>query len=137
VVACAAAALLVFSVGSASAQQFHGIAFTKGCAEPTSIGSPLNCAYQILNVVDAAQDTVMVNGLTDVVHASGGDVSSGNIFGALQLVFSSPAVTCAGGSGAGTAASPYVGAASCTLPFGTSITTNDHSFYTVQAGDIA
>src|SRR5690348_11550879 len=130
---CAVAALLTFGVVGASAQgQFHGIAFTKGCANSTAIGSPYSCAYQILNVVDQGQDTLMVSGVVDVVHSAGGDVNSGNILGALQLVFSGPTVICVGGSGAGTAASPYVGATSCTLPFGTSITTNSHSFYTVQ-----
>jgi hypothetical protein len=132
---CAAAALLVLGVGTASAQQFHGIAFTKGCQPNTAIGAPYSCAYQILNVVDQGQDTLQVTGLVDVVHSAGGDVNSGNILGALQLVFSAPTVSCTGGSGAGTAGSPYVGAASCTLPFGTSIQTTTHSFYTVQPGD--
>src|SRR5262249_25032202 len=36
-----------------------------------------------------------------------------------------------------TPASPYIGATSCLLPFGTIIQTNSHSFYTVQAGDVA
>src|SRR5215475_3727543 len=113
---CAVAALLTFGVVGASAQgQFHGIAFTKGCANNTNIGSPYSCAYQILNVVDQGQDTLMVTGLTDVVHAASGDVNSGNILGALELVFSGPTVSCVGGSGAGTAGSPYVGATSCTL----------------------
>src|SRR5262249_12863351 len=133
---CAAAALLMLGVGGASAQNaFHGIAFTKGCDSPTSIGSPYNCSYQVLNVADTAHDTLMVSGLSDQVHAFSGDVNSGNILGALQLVFSGPTVVCVGGSGAGTGASPYVGATSCTLPFGTSITSNPHTFYTVQAAD--
>src|SRR6185436_3690642 len=46
-----------------------------------------------------------------------------------------PTVQCVGGSGLGTAASPYIGATSCTLPFNTLITTNDHSFYTVAPSD--
>src|SRR5262249_24113348 len=109
----------------------------KGCQGPTNIGQPYNCAYQILNVVDQGNDTLAVTGLVDVVHAASGDVNSGNILGSLQLVFSAPTVTCVGGSGAGTAASPYVGATSCLLPFGTNIQTNAFSFYTVQAGDFA
>src|SRR5262249_42031650 len=128
--------LLTFGVGSASAQSlFHGIAFSKGCSSPVNVGSPYNCSYQILNVADTAHDTLTVNGLSDQVHAFSGDVNSGNILGALELVFSGPTVTCFGGSGAGTAASPYVGATSCALPFGTSITSNSHSFYTVQPSD--
>jgi uncharacterized repeat protein (TIGR01451 family) len=127
----------VFGVGSAAAQgAFHGIVFAKGCDSPTAIGSPLNCAYTVLNTVDTAHDTLTISGLSDTVHAASGDTSSGNILSALQLVFNG-AVTCTGGSGAGTAGSPYVGATSCTLPFGTSIVTNPHSFYTVQAGDFA
>src|SRR5262249_11491154 len=63
------------------------------------------------------------------------DTSSGNVLGSLQLIFSSPTVSCVGGSGLGTGASPYVGAMSCTLPFGTSITTNNFAFYTVQPND--
>jgi hypothetical protein len=133
---CAVAALLVLGVGTASAQQFHGIAFTKGCQPNTAIGQPLMCAFQILNLVDGGQDTLQISNVTDVVNSAGGAVNSGNILGALQLVFSSPTVSCTGGSGAGTAGSPYVGATQCTLPFGTSIQTNSFSHYTVQAADI-
>ena len=43
--------------------------------------------------------------------------------GGLQLVFSAPTITCVGGSGLGTVASPYTGATSCLLPFGTVIQT--------------
>jgi len=93
---------LAFSVGSASAQTaFHGIAFVKGCDSPTQVGSPYNCAYTILNVVDTAHDTLQINGVTDQVHAATGDVNSGNILPALQLIFSGPTVVCVGGSGAG------------------------------------
>jgi hypothetical protein len=132
---CAAAALLVLWIGPAAAQQFHGIAFQKGCVPNTNVGSPYQCAYQILNLVDQGNDTLMVTGLTDTVHAAAGDTSSGNVLGSLQLIFSSPTVSCVGGSGLGTGASPYVGAMSCTLPFGTSITTNNFAFYTVQPND--
>jgi hypothetical protein len=135
--ACAVAALLVLGVGTASAQQFHGIAFTKGCQPNTAIGQPLTCAFQILNLVDGGQDTLQISNVTDVVNSAGGAVNSGNILGSLQLVFSSPTVSCTGGGGAGTNASPYVGATQCTLPFGTSIQTNGFSHYTVQPGDFA
>src|SRR4051794_8931678 len=126
--------VLTLNVVGAQAQQFHGIAFAKACDSPTSVGAPYNCSYAILNVVDTGQDTVAVTGLTDQVHAASGDVNSGNILPALQLVFTGGA-TCTGGTGAGTAASPYVGATSCLLPFNATITTNSHSFYTVQAAD--
>src|SRR4051794_26099461 len=131
----AAVALLTFGVvGSQAALGQHGIAFVKGCDSPTNIGDPYNCSYTVLNVVDTVHDKLSVTGLSDQVHAAGGDVNSGNILPALQLIFSG-AVVCVGGSGAGTVASPYVGATSCTLPFGSSISTNSHSFYTVQAAD--
>src|ERR1051325_1724419 len=89
------ALLLAVGVGGASAQgQFHGVAFLKACEPNTSVGSPSTCPYQIQNNTDQGQDTLQVTGLTDVVHSAGGDVSSGNILGALQLVFSGPTVTC-------------------------------------------
>src|SRR5262245_29161751 len=127
--------LLTFGAGSATAAPTHGIAFVKGCDSPVVVGSPFQCSYQVLNVADTAQDSLTITGLSDQVHSAGGDVNSGNILPALQLIFSSPSVTCVGGSGAGTQASPRVGATSCTLPFGTTIVTNTHSFYTVQAAD--
>src|SRR5262249_15198999 len=133
---CAATVLLVLGVGGASAQNFfHGIAFTKGCDSPTQIGAPLDCSYSVLNVADTAHDTLTFNAISDQVHSFNGDVNSGNILGALELVFSGPTVSCIGGSGAGTAASPYTGATKCTLPFGTTITSNPHTFYTVTADD--
>src|SRR6476661_6631678 len=108
--------LFGLSVGGAQAALGqHGIAFVKGCDSPTNIGDPYNCSYTILNVVDTVHDTLKVTGLSDQVHSAGGDVNSGNILPALQLIFSG-AVTCVGGSGAGTVASPYVGATQCTLP---------------------
>src|SRR5882757_8219609 len=98
-------ALLAFGVVSASAQNaFHGIAFTKGCDSPVNIGDPYTCAYSILNVVDTAHDDLKITGLSDQVHAASGDVNSGNILSALELVFTGP-VTCVGGSGLGTAVS--------------------------------
>src|SRR5690242_13870324 len=128
--------LFAFGTGGANATSaFHGIAVTKGCNSPTNIGAPHTCSYQILNVVDTAHDTLSLTGLKDQVHSAGSDASSGNILGSLQLVFSSPTVSCVGGSGAGPSGSPYVGATSCSLPFGTSIQTNDFSFYTVQPAD--
>jgi uncharacterized repeat protein (TIGR01451 family) len=131
------AGVLVAGVGPASAQSgFHGIGFVKGCDSPTKVGDPMNCSYAILNIVDTADDTLRIFGLSDQVHAAGGNVSSGNILGALQLVFTGP-VICIGGSGSGTDDDPYLGATACELPFGSAITTNSHSFYTVTAADYA
>jgi len=129
------ASVMTFGVlGAQSALGQHGIAFVKGCDSPAPIGSPYACSYQIQNAVDTVHDTLQITGLSDQVHAASGDVNSGNVLGSLQLIFTGP-VVCIGGSGAGTVASPYVGATSCTLPFGSSILTNDFSFYTVQPGD--
>src|SRR5215471_7960478 len=135
VLAVVAAAVVVGVPSAVADTGFHGIAFNKGCDSPTLIGQPYSCSYQILNVVDQLHDTLKVNGLADQVHSAGGDVNSGAILSSLQLVFSDPSVSCTGGSGAGTNASPYVGATSCLLPFNTTITTKPFSFYTVQAND--
>jgi hypothetical protein len=126
-------ALLVFGTSGAIAA-FHGVAQTKGCTSPTKIGDPYTCSAQILNVVDTGGDTVRVSDLSDVVHSAGGDVTPGSIFASTGLVFTG-AVACVGGSGAGTSADPYIGATSCLLPFGTSITTKPFSIYTVQPAD--
>lgn len=108
------------------------IAFTKGCTSPTNIGAPNTCAFTIRNIL--ASNTLAITSLIDTVHSAGGDIVSGNLLGAVTLVFNG-AVSCVGGSGAGTIASPYVGATSCSLPVGTSITTGAFSHYTVQGPD--
>src|SRR5437764_15047274 len=112
----ALAATLVFGATGALSAQFHGIAIVKGCVDPTNIGDPYSCGYQILNVADTGHDTLVVTGLSDQVHAASGDVNSGNILGALQLTASGRA-TCAGGTGSGTAVAPHIGPTSCGLPF--------------------
>ena len=63
----------------------HGIGFTKGCASPVKIGDPYSCSFSIRNNLDEAEDTLTINGLVDVVHSSGGNVSSGNIFSTVKL----------------------------------------------------
>ncbi len=127
------ATALVFGAGNASAA-FHGIAVTKGCPSPVKIGDPYTCAVQILNSVDTGHDTLRVTGLSDQVNSAGGAVTTGNILPSTGLIFNG-AVACSGGSGAGTILNPYVGATECLLPFGTSITTQTFSHYTVQTGD--
>ena len=129
-----ASGFMVFGVSGALADDFHGIAFAKGCTSPVEIGDPYTCSLQILNVVDTAQDTLRVTGFSDVVHSAGGDVATGNILSTTGLVFNG-AVSCTGGSGAGTSGDPYLGATECLLPFGTSIQTKPFSHYTVQAND--
>src|SRR5215216_6122062 len=140
-VAVAAVAAAVFGAGGAAAANpvQHGITLTKGCSSPVKIGDPYSCSYTIRNVTDQAHDTLTIDSLVDVVHAAGGDVSSGNIFSTLKMVFvQGTAVTppsCTGGSGAGTVASPYTGATKCTLPFGSRINVQSTSHYTVAAAD--
>src|SRR5262245_29362401 len=62
----------------------HGISFTKGCDSPTKIGSPYACTFTIRNTVDDAHDTLTFNGISDVVAASGGNVTAANEFADLQ-----------------------------------------------------
>ena len=127
-------AFMVFGVSAALADDFHGIAFAKGCTSPVKVGDPYTCQVQILNVVDTAHDTLRVTGFSDVVHSAGGNVATGNILPTTGLVFSGGA-SCTGGSGAGTSGDPYIGATECLLPFNASITTKSFSHYTVQAND--
>src|SRR5215831_6632914 len=127
-------AMLAFGTSSAFAA-FHGIGVSKGCTSPTKIGDAYTCSVQIFNIVDTGHDTLRISGLSDTVNAASGAVTTGNILPTVGLIFSDPSVTCDGGGGAGTAASPYVGAAECFLPFGTNIATTQFSHYTVQAAD--
>ena len=113
----------------------HDITFDKNCSSPTLVGDPYRCTYSMSNDVDGAHDTLTVTGLSDKVHAAGGDVSSGNVLGSLQLVATTGSPTCTGGSGSGTTANPWVGVTSCTLPFGASIDSQEFAFYTVQSAD--
>ena len=41
-------------------------------------------------MLDEAEDTLTINSLVDVVHAASGDVSSGNIIGAVQITTTRP-----------------------------------------------
>src|SRR4051812_18009129 len=94
----------MLALGAPSAfAAFHGIGVGKSCTSPVKIGGSYTCQVQILNVVDTAHDTLRVTGLSDQVNAAGGAVSTGNILPSTGLVFNG-AVTCNGGSGAGTSA---------------------------------
>jgi hypothetical protein len=115
---------------------FHGAAVTKQTTSPVKIGDPYTSQSQFHNVVDTGGDTLRVTGLTDVVHAASGNSSSGNFLSTIGLVFNDPLlVSCTGGSGAGTAGDPYIGATECLVEFGGTISTQPFSHYTVQAGD--
>jgi hypothetical protein len=113
---------LVLAVQSASAADFHGIAFTKGCQTPVNVGDPYECGYQILNVVDSAHDTLTISSIVDTVNSAGGAVTSGNL-----LDLTGATLTLTGGASCdGT---------KCTLPFGATISTPFLSHYTVQPAD--
>src|SRR5215212_5783085 len=119
-----AAVLVVVSFGGGSAFAVdvqHGIAFTKGCTSPVKIGDQYRCSFTIQNLptVDQALDTLEIFGLEDTVQSAGGPVSSGPIFGSVQLTVSGGA-SCTAAAGNGTAATPYSGATSCLLPTGSS-----------------
>src|SRR6266508_3445873 len=136
----ALAGLLLFA-GAASAQEGeHGIGGSKGCISPTKVFDPMFSTYTIRNNSDDFGDTLRAHSVVDQVQTAGGSVSSGEIFDDLHWVFDPApgnpgAPTCTGGSGLGTAASPYVGAASCDLPEGSSIGSQPFSFYTIQPAD--
>ena len=75
------AVLFVFgvagAVGSPSDDPQHGISFSKGCTSPREFGEPYRCSYSVSNQLDAvnqAHDTLTFTSITDIVHASGGDV---------------------------------------------------------------
>jgi hypothetical protein len=132
---CVVAGVLVFGASGALAA-FHGVAVAKSTVSPVKIGDPYTSSAFVGNTVDTGHDTMVVTGLTDVVFASGGNQNSGNILSSVGLIFGGTGtVTCVGGSGAGTVQSPYVGATSCTLTFGATITTASFTHYTVQPGD--
>jgi hypothetical protein len=131
-----AAAILsaVFSAsgGAVPGPQFHGIAFTKGCQSPTTIGQPYLCAYQITNNSDTAHDTLTFNAIVDQVHAFGGNVSAGNIL---------PSLTVHASGGASCDNTPVNGTGTgntfCTLPFNGAITTDFFSQYSPTGADWA
>jgi hypothetical protein len=142
---CAVAGLLVFSAGAgAQGEVQHGIGFTKGCTSPVKVGDPYSCSYAVRNILDAAEDTLTINGLTDIVHAAGGDVNSGNILGSVEITTTTTptgatpsGATCTATGGTGVFPTPYTGVTSCTLPAGSRVNVLSFSHYVVQAGDFA
>jgi hypothetical protein len=136
----AALALSALAASPATAQTSvqHGIGFTKGCVSPVAVGAQYSCSFTVRNVVDEAEDTLTFQSIVDVVHASGGDVNSGNFMSQAQLDDGGTSATCSGGSisGSGTPGDPWVGATSCTLPFGSRINVHSFAFYTVKAEDL-
>ena len=130
--------------GAGAADVQHGMAVTKGCASPTAVYAKFACSYSVRNIADEARDRITVFGLTDVVHTTAGDRRSGDVFRQLKLYvgpllagFSDlPTCTGVGMTGNGTVASPWAGATSCTLPFGSSLNVQSFAWYTVQPSDL-
>jgi hypothetical protein len=127
------ALLTVMLAPSVAVAALHGAAATKQTTSPVKVGDPYTSRSQFLNVVDEGEDTLRVTGLSDVVFASGGNDSSGDILAGTKLFFDDTLVTCTGGSGNGVTG--YLGATSCLVEFGGTITTDFFSHYTVVAGD--
>ena len=144
-IVCGAAVLgLLAFTGSATALDVvHNVGFTKTCAISTNIGDSYQCSYLVQNSIDEAHDTLTVNGLVDVVHSAGGDQTSGNVFGLIQIdncttptgACTQSSASCTALSGTGTRANPWTSVTSCTLPVGSMLNFHSFSHYTVQAAD--
>jgi len=109
--------------GGAALPKIHGIGFTKGCVSPTSLGAKTSCTFTIRNNVDTGPDTLTVTSLVDVVKAAGGDDNAGNILPSLTFTF-------AGGASCNT------GNTLCTLPPGSSMTSDPFLYHTVTNADV-
>ena len=133
IAAVAMVALSVTTVGTALAN-FEGITFQKDVVSPAAVGSPYQVAYLWQNNT-GTHNTLKVTGVTDSIASAGGAVPSGPELGGLSLIFDTAGVTCTGGAGAGTVASPYIGATSCDLAFGAQMHSNFTSFYTITNAD--
>jgi hypothetical protein len=111
----------------------HGITLAKGCSTtPAVVGDAYSCRYTIGNFIDNAPDTLQIQSLIDRIDVEGngfgqpgaaGDVESPNLLPLLTL-------TLAGGA---TCDGPPV--TECTLPPGSSITSDFYSFYNTDADD--
>ena len=136
----AAVALFTLTALPAGAQTEvqHGIGFTKGCVSPVSVGAQYTCSFTVRNVVDEAEDTLTIVSIVDVVHAASGDVNSKNFLSAASIDNAGTSATCSGSSlsGTGSAGNPWVGATSCTLPFGSRLNVHNFAFYEVKPADL-
>ncbi|HUY05963.1 MAG TPA: hypothetical protein VMU99_01725, partial [Acidimicrobiales bacterium] len=113
------AGMAAFVSSAAASNPNYGISFGKGCESPTSIGSPYLCYYSINNNLDPVGDTYTISNLSDTVATDTGPVTSpSNTFSQLSFVIATGSPTCTGGTGNGTALSPYTGETYCTLPTG-------------------
>ena len=149
--------LLAFGVLGAGAQQV-GAGATKQCVSPTFVGDKKFCEYGFRNL-DGFGNNETFNNVFDIEASGLGPVNSGNVISQLELIFgpvlfgpnAGAMPTCTGGGGEfgpgpspgipGSAANPWIGATSCTVPgdpsigFGASITTKNFGWYPVQPQD--
>src|SRR5215471_9495950 len=117
--------LIVSSGASSQPAPQHGIGLTKGCTSPTKVGDPYSCTFTVRNVLDEAQDTLTISGLTDTVHSAGGNVVFSTVLDSAPVVPSGGA-TC-------TAPPNRV----CTIPFNGRVDIGPFTHYTVTAADFA
>jgi len=74
---------LVFA-GQSMALLQHGLSTTKGTNPSTlQIGDEYCSVFTITNTIDESNDTLVVNSVSDVLHAASGELGSGNIIGAV------------------------------------------------------
>src|SRR5262249_2318423 len=129
--AVAMAALLVFGVGSAFANDFQ-VLVGKGCVSPVYVADPYQCHSNLKNA-DLKGGNYIIQSLSDKVNSSGGAVTQDLFANHTPLIFhqnnGSGPVTCTNGAGAGTAADPFIPTATttCTLPGDTSAGQNGAS----------
>src|SRR5262249_12929109 len=110
--AAVAIATLSFATVGTSLANFEGITFQKDVVSPAAVGSPYQVAYLWQNNT-GTHNTLKVTGVTDSIASAGGNVPSGQELPGLSLIFDIGTPVCTGGAGAGTVASPYIGATSC------------------------
>jgi hypothetical protein len=154
--ALTAVAFVFLALGATGASAaLTGAGAQKNCTSPVLVGDPVVCTYGFTNQDDFGNNET-VNSLVDVTQTAGGALSSGNIFSSVGWVFEptpnagtnpNASPSCVGGSGAGTDASPYFGATSCTVPvsivnilgtnftIGARIRSAPFSWYTSTAAD--
>jgi hypothetical protein len=101
----------------------HAIDFTKTCFGPVEVGDPYVCTYTVQNTLDGAHDTLTISGLTDMVHAAGGDQTSTAVLDD-GFVQATGGATCTSAPGR-----------TCALPFGGKVTIGPFGFYTVRGAD--
>jgi len=120
-----AAGVALVLVGSAAAAQAYGVAPSKGCVSPISVGAAYTCTAEIDNNNSVSQDTVRVTSLDDEVDSSTGAHTT-----TMAINASTPGLTLLDLGGG----LPTCDATGCTLPYNTGLEVT-FSHYTVVASD--